>query len=69
MGGFVKSHTNILNMFTSFRASSSEYFADVVGESRRTHSNRGPLTKEDNRVHGLGKVHSWKMSTKPMGAV
>ena len=23
----------------------------------------------DNWVHGSGKVHSWKTSTKPMGAV
>ena len=36
---------------------------------RYTHSNRGQLTKEDNRVHGSGKVHSWKICTKPMGAV
>ena len=34
-----------------------------------THSNRGPITKEDNRVHGSGKVHRWKTCTKPMGTV
>ena len=37
--------------------------------SRYTHSNRGPITKEDNRVHGSGQVHNWKIRTKPMGAV
>ena len=30
---------------------------------------RGPITKEDNRVHSSGKVHSWKTCTTPMGAV
>ena len=37
--------------------------------SRYTHSNWVPLTKEDDRVHGSGKVYSWKTRTKPMGAV
>ena len=40
-----------------------------VHVGRYTHSNQGPKTKEDNRVHGTGKVHSWKMCTKPMGVV
>ena len=37
--------------------------------SNRYHSNRGPITKEDSRVQGSGKVHSWKTCRKPMGAV
>ena len=34
-----------------------------------THSNQGLYNiKKENRVHGYGKVHSWKTCTKPMGA-
>ena len=34
--------------------------SDYTNVSRCIHSNRRPITKEDNRVHGSGKVHSWK---------
>ena len=37
--------------------------------SRFTHSNRVPITKEDNGVHGFGKVHSLETCTKPTGTV
>ena len=33
------------------------------------HSNRGPMTKEDIRVHHCPKVHSWKACAKPMEVV
>ncbi len=36
---------------------------------RYTHSNQGPITKEDNRVPSWVKVPSWRACTKPMGAV
>ena len=35
---------------------------------RRYYSSREPITKEDNRVHGSGKVHSWKTCKKQMEA-
>ena len=31
-----------------------------------THSNRGPITIEDNRVHDCQWIHGWKACTKPM---
>ena len=34
-----------------------------------SYSNRGPITKGDNRVHGWVKVHGWKACTKPMEVV
>ncbi len=36
---------------------------------RYTHSNRGPIKKEDNRVSQLGKGPSWKVCINPPGAV
>ncbi len=42
---------------------------DDVCVSLYTHSNREPITKEDNRAPGWVKVPIWNLCTKPMGAI